>query len=70
MDTVLKALQSMEIHPQDVNPLFTEKLVAEYYARNITFIVTKWIETEMVIPSDDVVDLFQKIIFSVIEKYL
>ena len=69
-DAVQKVLHSMNINPEEVNPLFTEKLVAEYYANSITFVVTKWMEMEMSIPSDDVVDLFQKLTLSVIEQYL
>ena len=69
-DTVQKILHSMGIDLQQVNPLFTEKLVAEYYANSITFIVTKWIEMEMTIPSDDVVDVFQKLTLSVIQQFL
>ena len=60
----------MEVDLQAVNPLFTEKLVAEYYANSITFVVTKWMEMEMSIPSDDVVELFQKLTLPVIEQFL
>ena len=69
-DAVQKILHSMEIDLKQINPLFTEKLVAEYYANSITFVVTKWIEMEMTIPSDDVVDVFQKLTLSAIEQFL
>lgn len=69
-DAIQKVLQSMEVDLQAVNPLFTEKLVAEYYANSITFVVTKWMEMEMSIPSDDVVELFQKLTLPVIEQFL
>jgi len=69
-DAALKVVQSVEVDLKEINPLLTEKLVAEYYASNISFLVTKWIEMDMEIPSDDVVDLFQKMAFSVIEKFL
>lgn len=69
-EAVLRAVQSLDVDLQSFNPLLTEELVAEYYASNMTFVVTKWIEMDMTIPSDDVVDLFQKMFISVIEGFL
>ncbi len=69
-DAVLKVVQSVDMHLSEINPFLTEKLFAEYYANNITFIVTKWIEMDMAIPSDDVVDLFQKMTVSVVGGFL
>lgn len=69
-DAILKVLQSSDIELKDMNPLFTEKLVAEYYANNMTFVVNKWIQLNMEVPSDDVVDLFQKMTMTMIEKFL
>ena len=69
-DAVQKVLQSLNLDLKAVNPLFTEKLVAEYYANTITFAVTKWMELDMAIPSDDVADLFRKLTLSVIEQFL
>jgi len=69
-EAVLKVLQSVDVNLGEINPLLTEALVAEYYASNITFVVTKWIEMDMAIPSDDVVDLFQKMTVTVVEGFL
>lgn len=69
-DATQKVLHSLDIDLKALNPLFTEQLVAEYYANSITFAVTKWIEMDMAIPSDDVVDLFRKLTFPVIEQFL
>ncbi len=69
-DAVLRAQASLNLDLKAINPLMTPELVAEYYANNITFIVSKWIQMDMEIPSDDVVDLFEQMFISSLKGFL
>ncbi|MGI6205780.1 MAG: TetR family transcriptional regulator [Anaerovoracaceae bacterium] len=69
-DAVLKSVKSIGVDLPSINPLFTDELVAEYYANNVTFIVLKWIDMDMEIPSDKVVELFQMMFVTSIEGFL
>ena len=69
-EAVLTAVNAIGVDLPSINPLFTDELVAEYYANNVTFVVLKWIDMDMKIPSDKVVELFQMMFVTSIEGFL
>lgn len=69
-DAVVKMVEAIDLDLPSINPLFTNELVAEYYANNVTFVVLKWIDMDMKVPSDKVVELFQTMFITSIEGFL